>query len=246
VGDFGCIAHTEYPFLGASPDGINVDENSPLFGRMIEVKNIVNRQIDGNPLEAYWIQMQLQMEVCGLDVCDFIETRFREFDTEIEYHQSGAEYKGVILYMVPRIAISDTYVGVEGTYVGAGLSPKYVYMPLDIPRHKSAADAWIDSQKREHAAYVVYRVIFWALDEFSCVTVQRNCEWFAAVLPKIRDCWDTIVRERVEGYDHRAATQRKRAPPAATEVERIGDTANTHYIKNLPKSKHTCLVKLDA
>ena len=29
--------------------GINVDKKSPLFGRMLEIKNIVNREITGIP-----------------------------------------------------------------------------------------------------------------------------------------------------------------------------------------------------
>ena len=28
IEDFGCIQHEKYLFLGASPDGINIDKNS--------------------------------------------------------------------------------------------------------------------------------------------------------------------------------------------------------------------------
>ena len=45
---------------------------------MLEIKNIVNREINGIPKKEYWIQMQLQMEVCDLGECDFLETRFKE------------------------------------------------------------------------------------------------------------------------------------------------------------------------
>ena len=76
IEDFGCIQHEKYLLLGASPDGINVDKNSQRYGRMLEIKNIVNREIDGIPKKEYWIQMQLQMEVCDLDDCDFLETKF--------------------------------------------------------------------------------------------------------------------------------------------------------------------------
>ena len=61
--DFGCIKDKNYSFLGASPDGINVDDTSPLFGRMLEIKNIVNREITGEPKKEYWIQMQMQMNI---------------------------------------------------------------------------------------------------------------------------------------------------------------------------------------
>ena len=78
VGEFGCIRHPQYTCIGASPDGINVDLANPdRYGRMLEIKNIVNREITGIPLEMYWIQMQVQMETCGLDECDFLETRFK-------------------------------------------------------------------------------------------------------------------------------------------------------------------------
>ena len=88
VNDYGCIPHEKYAFLAASPDGINVKKDSPLYGRMLEIKNIVNRKIDGNPKFEYWIQMQLQMEVCNLDECDFLETQFVEYENYNESNYS--------------------------------------------------------------------------------------------------------------------------------------------------------------
>ena len=67
VEDFGCIQDDQYSFLGASPDGIITDVKSDRYGRMLEIKNIVNREIDGIPKKEYWIQMQLQMKVCDLE-----------------------------------------------------------------------------------------------------------------------------------------------------------------------------------
>ena len=52
---------------------------------MVEIKNIVNREITGRPKEEYWIQTQIQMEVCDLDECDFVETRFKEYDSKEDY-----------------------------------------------------------------------------------------------------------------------------------------------------------------
>ena len=74
ITDFGCIKHSQYPCIGASPDGINTDITNPRFGRMLEIKNIVNRVINGIPKVEYWIQMQVQMETCDLNECDFLET----------------------------------------------------------------------------------------------------------------------------------------------------------------------------
>ena len=59
-----------------------MDNKNDRYGRMLEIKNIVNRDITGIPKKAYWVQMQLQMEVCDLEECDFLETRFKEYDNE--------------------------------------------------------------------------------------------------------------------------------------------------------------------
>ncbi len=85
VAEFGCIQHISIPFIGASPDGINVDKNSQRYGRLLEIKNVLSREIDGIPLKEYWIQMQAQMEVCDLDECDFLETKFVEYSCYREY-----------------------------------------------------------------------------------------------------------------------------------------------------------------
>ena len=43
VSEFGCIPHKTISFLAASPDGINACKSSERYGRMLEIKNIVNR-----------------------------------------------------------------------------------------------------------------------------------------------------------------------------------------------------------
>ena len=49
VAEVGAIKHIKYPFLRASPDGINVDPKNPRFGRALEIKNPVNRVLTGIP-----------------------------------------------------------------------------------------------------------------------------------------------------------------------------------------------------
>jgi hypothetical protein len=81
----GCIPHPEIPFLGASPDGIvspwETDGGKrQRTQRLLEIKNPISREIDGIPSEAYWIQQQIQMEVCNMEGCDFFETSFKIID----------------------------------------------------------------------------------------------------------------------------------------------------------------------
>ena len=55
----------------------------------------------------YWIQMQIQMEVCNLNECDFLETRFIEYENETEFLNDGTfrytkdgKRKGIIMYFI--------------------------------------------------------------------------------------------------------------------------------------------------
>jgi len=239
VEDFGCIQHPEYSCIGASPDGINVDPLSNRYGRMIEVKNIVNREITGIPKEEYWIQMQLQMETCNLNECDFIETRFKEYDSEEDFYNdqikdsdSGSDihkWRGVILCFIERNVPNS--------------KPTYKYMPLDVPVDKTTVDCWIYNMK--HAVreqLVLYTAKYWYLDEFSCVLVRRNRLWFEAALTKILNTWDTILKERETGYEHRMAKKRD------TTIEKqtiVSNKDNNYIIHNLPSTNNVCLIKLD-
>ena len=45
--------------------------------------------------------------------------------------------------------------------------------------------------------------IYWYLEDISIVLVTRNRKWYNKALPKLIETWDTIVKERKEGYEHR-------------------------------------------
>lgn len=81
----GCIPHPQIPYLGASPDGVvspweTDGGRCQRVQRLLEIKNPISRLIDGIPSEAYWIQQQIQMEVCDMEGCDFFETSFKTID----------------------------------------------------------------------------------------------------------------------------------------------------------------------
>ena len=227
VSDFGCIQHQKHPCIGASPDGINVDPASDRYGRMLEIKNIVNREITGIPKEEYWIQMQIQMETCDLDECDFLETRFKEYANEEDFHNDTAqEWKGVILCFIERDSPNS--------------KPTYKYMPFD---RVDTVDRWIAETKAElKESLVLYTTTYWYLDELSCVLVKRNRLWFESGLPLIKETWDTIVIERESGYDHRMA--KKRIIPNDITVQ-SDNTNGTYVINNLKFAPNICLVKLE-
>jgi putative phage-type endonuclease len=206
VGEFGCIPHPRYSYIGASPDGINIDIQSNRYGRMLEIKNIVNREITGIPKEEYWIQTQIQMETCDLDECDFVETRIKEYENEeVFYGDNTREYRGVMLQFIERPPLLIT----EDTQLAN--KPYYVYMPITNSLDKQSVMAWITEQRNVMLTEnkVLFSQKYWFLDEISCVLIQRNREWFAAAVPLIQDVWNTILKERVDGYEHRASKKRQ-------------------------------------
>ena len=180
VTEFGCIPHPEYSYIAASPDGIVCDSNSKLYGRMIEIKNVVSRVITGIPKKEYWVQMQLQMEVCDLNECDFLETKFLEYDTREDYeNDNNIEYKGVMLQ-----------------YLKDG-EPYYAYAPFMITDlNSNTYKEWHDEQKIKNKELELIRTIYWKLVKISCVLVLRNKIWFNHIQPMIEVFWNKLVDER--------------------------------------------------
>ena len=196
VGDYGCIKHPKYSFLGASPDGINDDatmENG-LFGRMLEIKNIVNREIDGIPKKEYWIQMQLQMETCDLDECDFLETRFIEISEE-EY--TGEVGNSLTNECVISDSISRGIILYFSTVEGV---PIYIYKPLHLT-NEYFNEVWQDEQieEQEKLGRCWIQNLYWKLEEYSCVLVLRNKLWFESNIDTLFNFWQIILKERETG-----------------------------------------------
>jgi putative phage-type endonuclease len=209
VSDFGCIPHRTLEFLAASPDGIVTDETSLRYGRMLEVKNIVNREITGLPKMEYWVQMQLQMEVCELNECDFLETRFTEYASKEDYeNDTGAEKKGLMM-----LFMSD--------------KPIYEYAPLSISNNVSISntvnisdtliDEWHEAMMEKNSTLTWIKNIYWKLDQLSCVLVLRNKLWFKAIIPQLKDIWATIEKEKQSGYEHRMPKK-----STTTKVKKMG------------------------
>ena len=263
VEEFGCIQHPKYPFIGASPDGIITNRESPLYGRMLEIKNIYNREMDGIPSEAYWIQTQIQMEACDLDVCDFVETRFEEYDDASLFYQdteSDSKMRGIILHFAPKDGASNV--------------PLYKYMPLNILADDSGTvdksctvdksgtadksgtvdksgpriDEWICQTINDVSeSHVLFKTIYWYLADIKMSIVKRNAAWFKAALPIIEQTWNTILEERVSGYEHRAAKKRGGSSTNNILVINSENGSDSQLITNMPimKSGGICLIKIE-
>jgi putative phage-type endonuclease len=187
VKEFGCIEHPVYTFLAASPDGIVVGENN--YGRMLEIKNVVSRVIDGCPKKEYYIQMQLQMEVCNLDECDFVETKFVEYEGFQQFMEDECQDKGVIAVFVQ-----------DNKFV-------YEYMPFG-----SNIDEWSENiiKEKTNDSCVWFKNIYWKLEVFSCVLVKRNRQWFSSAINHLEDLWRIVCEERQTGEFIKRAPKKKK------------------------------------
>ena len=216
VSEFGCVKHNKYSYIAASPDGIVCDENSPLYGRMLEIKNVVSREIDGIPMPAYWIQMQLQMEVCNLNECDFLETKFTEYLSQEDYLDD----------------ISDKHRGFIMQFCDTNGDVHYEYPPFAMNKIDNAEyNTWTQGQilKNNNKTYV--RNIYWKLEVVSCVLVLRNKLWFKNVQPYIEIFWKKLIDEKESGiYAERISKKQKMKYEEAKEKS------------DFPKSG--CLIKI--
>ncbi|NDG65180.1 MAG: hypothetical protein EBY29_17225, partial [Planctomycetes bacterium] len=133
---------------------------------------------------------------------------------------SFAEHKGAILTFAPRITIEQTMARIEQTMTGkhAPSSDQITeYWIASEDEKRGSLDNWLQQKKQEHQGYVLSNITYWFLDQYSCVLIKRNCNWFEAALPKLEAIWQTIVKERISGCEHRAP--KKRQPKADTSAQ---------------------------
>jgi hypothetical protein len=92
--------------------------------------------------------------------------------------------------------------------------------------------------------------VFWYLDAIEMSIILRSKKWFDAALPKMEEVWNTVLQERVSGYEHRAAKKRVSAASSAANNIIVIDAENgsdSQIITNMPQGKPGgfCLIKLE-
>ena len=89
VYELGLLRHPKYTWLAASPDGIRLN------GKLVEIKCVYNRKIRDEEPYMYWVQVQIQLEVCNLNECDLFQCKFYEFKDKKEYKSDKSNHKGI-------------------------------------------------------------------------------------------------------------------------------------------------------
>ena len=214
VEEFGLVAHPTIYYLAASPDGIvshyKMDGKSKTkyVGRMLEIKCPYSRQIKTSgeikgeicPI-YYWIQVQLQLECCDLDECDFWQCKIEEYedredfmkDTDINEpfrsKKTGME-KGCVIRLLPKEKISQEKTDYTNLIYN---SSKFLYPPR-IEMSPLECDGWIAQSMANYNLddYYFDKVLYWRMSQTSCVTIYRELDWFNENKDTIGKIWKLV------------------------------------------------------
>jgi putative phage-type endonuclease len=216
VDEYGLIQHPKFSFLGASPDGIcskhtlDGDINLKNYGRMVEIKCPFKRKINMHgPIDDhicphyYWIQIQLQLECCDLEYCDFWQCDIREYTTIEEWMKpvetnhrieqnllSGIEdewaYGFVLQYKM------DDYKKRNDTDKEVFCS-KYIYAENHLGNYQDKI-LLANKMKEENniPGFTFDKVLYWRIVNSHCCEIKRDRKWFQDKFPIFQDVWERI------------------------------------------------------
>ena len=173
--ELGRLHHQTDPRCTASPDGLIYDcPKNERRGRLIEIKCPVTREITGVIPKDYYAQMQMQLHVTGLNICDYVEASFSSPYPRIERQEGPSQFDGYIALI--RYAESR---GTQDFY--------YVYSPI-----QAEAD-W----QPEHAEdEEIVEIIPWRLMRWSEQQVMRSEEWWRSLQPFIETFWEDVEKAK--------------------------------------------------
>jgi putative phage-type endonuclease len=192
VKEYGCLPHLYVDYLAASPDGICDSRltNPDYHGRMLEIKCPYSRVITGIPKLEYYMQVQLQLEVCDLEYCDFLECDIRTYNNMTEFLQDSPKDKTSYCYTK-----SGNRKGVIYEYrEKGGNSSKYKYCPLEYTCEE--VSHWIKKTKEEILSNIVNCGIgckYWWIEEYNTVLIKRDQEYFDNMKIKLDDFWRLVM-----------------------------------------------------
>jgi putative phage-type endonuclease len=218
VKEFGMVEHPEVKCIGASPDGIVTPYKNDgihltnMVGRMLEIKVPLRRQIckvgevkgEICPI-YYWDQVQLQMECCDLDECDFWQTTICEYpnkdifinDTcksESFRSKTTSFEKGLVIQLLPKN--TTTKIGDDDYLKIVHESAQFIHPPK-IEMNPEDCDIWeseiLKEIEKTHPDYRYDRTIYWFLKVSHCVTIERDKQWFADNKHKYEEMWANIT-----------------------------------------------------
>ena len=180
-----------------------------LVGRMLEIKCPNRRRIKLNLDEPitdlvlgskkgvcpsyYWCQVQLQLNCCELDECDFWQCEILEYADRNDYlNDTKTKDKGVVIQLMPIEHINNDTMNYENRIYNYAL---FIYPP-QIDMTTQEINLWIlstmDKLHETHKNYICESIKYWYLRTSRNVTIMRDDEWFNNNITKLRSAWDKI------------------------------------------------------
>jgi hypothetical protein len=168
IQDTGRLLHPTDPRIAASPDGILMAATEEgRIGRLVEIKCPIRREVgEGVPFE-YWCQMQLQMEVTGIDECEYVEVKLAS-PQKGQADLSGAVPDGFVWLLQNGAAAAEL---------------KYAY----TIQERAEAEA---------AGWELVETIPWILKDFYTKTIVRDRAWFQSTAAARADFWEKVEAAR--------------------------------------------------
>lgn len=195
--ELGRLVHPTDKRLAASPDGAILNATDPArTGRLVEIKCPIRREVTGQIPFEYWCQMQIQMEVCDVDECEYVEVKIN----------SGYKDKA----MCPDSEKAGTQRHLFAGTVWLLQEPntlelKYAYTDLEL-------------KDLERESWNVAETVPWNLDGIFIQVVARDRAWFTGTESARAAFWEKVAEARAGTFVLPASSRPARAPRAQPQV----------------------------
>ena len=230
--DFGLVLHPTINFLGASPDGITQN------GIMLEIKCPYKRNLTNQVPSNYWVQMQLQLECCNLEICHFVEIKVQFYDNNIDYYNDTSPND-------PLYTLDNLEKGILIKYENENNKNTYVYPPYNIYKNNDSLENWSkDTFDYYNTKYTNVEFKYWKITQYSLIEVKRDVNWFKQTLPIFKEFWDKVLfyKDNLEAFNKdiikTEKTSKSKSNDAFDQLQ-ISDSdeeANTPTKKNVKKT----------
>jgi putative phage-type endonuclease len=176
VHEFGLLRHPRIPWIGASPDGITD------AGIMVEIKCPWRRKIiPGEVPQQYYVQMQAQLDVCGLTSCDYVECALTEYRSREDFLADSEP------------AAPDLALRADGNEKGLLVERddgSFVYPPQEMEENTAALLQWADGQPG--------KACYWGLRVFSVSRVDLDQAFIDRKIHEASPVWTNVLQMRAD------------------------------------------------
>jgi hypothetical protein len=173
IKELGRLSHQVDPRCTASPDGLiyNCPTNERT-GRLIEIKCPVTREIDGSVPKDYYAQMQMQLHVTGLHLCEYVEAVFTSVYNQTSLREGPGQYNGFI-----AVIRYNEMKGDQEFY--------YIYSPVNVELD------WMPIVDEE-----IVEIIPWRLHQWSEQLIKKSEEWWTSIQPALDSFWKDVEKAK--------------------------------------------------